>query len=174
MKKIASLENLDIQEVYQRYILEEFARKISFSNNTLIYPEAINNNLQSLFNDEKIKIYTYHIETIIAEKFETTLDRGEFNGRMRDLLDIYFIIIKFDGNIDYNKLSDTIIETSKDRNTLDNLNDYHKIMKTLATSRIFKNNFKNYINIQYSEYNITLEDVVSKFNKIYYALDIDK
>ncbi|CAM3703365.1 nucleotidyl transferase AbiEii/AbiGii toxin family protein [Erysipelothrix urinaevulpis] len=30
-EKISETKNLDIQEVYQRFILEEFARKISFS-----------------------------------------------------------------------------------------------------------------------------------------------
>ncbi len=36
MKKLAKLKKLDIQDVQQRYVLEEFAEKISLSKYNLI------------------------------------------------------------------------------------------------------------------------------------------
>ena len=46
--------------------------------------------IEKYSNNCNIDLCTYHIENIIAEKFETTLARGEFNGRIRDLFDTYF------------------------------------------------------------------------------------
>ena len=69
--------------------------KLDISNNTLIYPKGIESHLKSFIDDEEIHVMTYPIENIIAEKYETTLDRGEFNTRMRDLYDVYFL---FNGN----------------------------------------------------------------------------
>lgn len=62
--------------------------KIDISNNTLIFPNALNSKLNSLFSLKTLSLMTYPIENIIAEKYETTLDRGEHNTRMRDLFDI--------------------------------------------------------------------------------------
>ena len=42
--------------------------KIDISNNTLIYPEAIEHTFISLFSDKKINVCTYAVENIIAEK----------------------------------------------------------------------------------------------------------
>lgn len=65
--------------------------KLDISNGTLIYPEAIEYSIKSNFSDEYIDVKSYSIENIIAEKFETILSCGEFNGRMRDYFDLYMI-----------------------------------------------------------------------------------
>lgn len=98
---ISNIEKAQEDDKYSGYIITlsaqlndtRFYLKLDISNNSLIYPEAIQNNLKSLFYDSTINVYSYQVENIIAEKFETTLDRGEFNGRMRDLFDIYFLCL---------------------------------------------------------------------------------
>ena len=50
-----------------------------------------------MINDQNINVMSYPLENIIAEKFETTLDRGEFNTRMRDLQKTGYEIIRFSG-----------------------------------------------------------------------------
>lgn len=151
----------------------QFNLKLDISNNTLVFPEAINNNLQSLFSDEKINLFTYYLENIIAEKFETTLDRGEFNGRIRDLFDIYFLFTTRRYLIDDETLSISILKVSEDRDTLANLLGYHEIIRALSESVIFNKNFNKYNKQQYPNHDIKLVDIISVFNSIYTLLDIN-
>lgn len=87
--------------------------KIDISNNTLIFPKALNSSLDSLFSSKQINLQTYLIENIVAEKYETTLDRGEYNTRMRDLFDVYLLMKENTHMIDNLLLAKTIIRFLK-------------------------------------------------------------
>ncbi len=132
---------------------------MDISNNTLIYPGAINFKLKSLFGEEDIDVLTYTLENIVAEKFETTLTRGEYNTRMRDLLDIY-LIMKFNEElIEKSVLKSTIIEVSENRNSITEVYNFKEIVDELRTSNIFINNLNKYCKIQYEDTNIDTNDV---------------
>ena len=42
--------------------------------------------------DQTIELLAYNIETVLAEKVETILSRGEFNTRPRDFYDVYILV----------------------------------------------------------------------------------
>ena len=140
--------------------------KLDISNNTLIYPNSLDYDLESFIDKEPIHIQTYPVENIIAEKYETTMDRGEFNTRMRDLLDIYFLFEENFHIIDKKILAETIIAVSKDRNTLDNLYHFDELLEDLRSSDIFKSNFNKYMQNYYPTKKITLENIFETFSKI--------
>lgn len=172
---ISNIKKAQEDDEYSGYIVTleatlentRFNLKLDVANNSLVYPEAIQNNLKSLFYDLDINLFTYHIENIIAEKFETTLDRGEFNGRIRDLLDIYFLMTECRQMIDNDTLVNSIINVSKDRNTVNNLAIYDDIKKNLLNSIIFNKNFIQYRDLQYPQYDIDLKDVFKVFDEIH-------
>ena len=139
--------------------------KIDVSNNTLIYPDAIRTTLPSMFNEEDIKLLSYPLENIIAEKYETTLDRGEFNSRMRDLYDIYFLMKDSSNLVDENLLADTIIKVSEERGTLDNLYEFEEILEELQESSAFQTAFKRH-GEKFGFEDITLNDVFGTFREI--------
>ena len=172
-----SLKNLKIaqeNDYYSGFIAEiEASRdttriklKIDISNNTLIFPNALKSSLTSLFSNKHIHLQTYFIENIIAEKFETTLDRGEYNTRMRDLFDVYLLLKENAHMIDNSLLAQTIIMVSKDRDTLDNLEDCEDIIALLSESKIFNSNFERYKDNQYPNSKVTLNDVFYQFRII--------
>lgn len=132
--------------------------KIDISNNTLIYPEAIEHTFISLFSDKKINVCTYAVENIIAEKIETTLDRGIYNTRMRDLFDVYNLLTQKDISIDMNVLIDSFVNVSKSRNTLNNIYDYEELISELSESAVFKENFNRFKKIKEIE-DVSLEDI---------------
>lgn len=175
---ISNIKKAQEDDEYSGYIITldailentKFNLKLDVSNNTLIYPEAIQSNLQSLFNEEDIPLYTYRIENIIAEKFETTLDRGEFNGRIRDLFDVYFLMTRYTHIIAQNILTDSILAVSQDRKTLNNLDLYDDIKHNLLNSKIFNQNFMKYKNLQYPKYDISLKDIFKIFDDIHHLL----
>lgn len=172
---ISNIEKSQEDDEYSGYIVTlsakldntRFYLKLDISNNSLIHPEAIQKNLRSLFYDSAISVYTYQIENIIAEKFETTLDRGEFNGRIRDLFDIYFLMTECAQLVDKRILVDSVVKVSEDRDTISNLNSYDTIKKELLNSKIFIQNFKKYKDIQYPQYKIEPEDIFTVFNDIH-------
>lgn len=44
-----------------------------------------------IFEEGAIEVWAYNIETVLAEKVETILRRGELNTRPRDFYDIYVL-----------------------------------------------------------------------------------
>ena len=145
--------------------------KVDISNNTFIYPDALHSSLPSLFSNGTIKLAVYSVENIIAEKFETTLDRGEINGRMKDIMDIYLLMTNNASLIDDHLLANTIIEIMKNRGTFGNLDDYDRIIQLLKKSDVFSENFLRYRNEQYPCSDISLVDVFNVFQHIKTIID---
>lgn len=147
--------------------------KIDISNNTLIYPEAIEHTFNSLFSDKKINVCTYAVENIIAEKIETTLDRGIYNTRMRDLFDVYNLLTKKDISIDMNVLIDSFVNVSKSRNTLNNIYDYEELISELSESAVFEENFNRFKKIKEIE-DVSLEDIFTVFKDVIEKIDVNQ
>lgn len=64
---------------------------------------------------EEPDILAYSLETVVAEKFQTMIDRGRFNSRMKDYFDLYriFSVHQFDDTL----LSEAIKATFENRGT---------------------------------------------------------
>ncbi|MEA3422362.1 MAG: nucleotidyl transferase AbiEii/AbiGii toxin family protein [Bacillota bacterium] len=110
--------------------------KIDFSSGDKITPENIHYSYKSMFNDEIINILAYNIETIIAEKYETVLSRGDTNIRMRDFYDLYILkALKFD-EIDFEILKSAISNTANKRNSSELLLHADEILQTVEESDV--------------------------------------
>lgn len=56
-----------------------------------ITPGKIEYSFPMLFDDRTIDIYSYNLETVLAEKLATALSRGSENTRSRDFYDLYIL-----------------------------------------------------------------------------------
>lgn len=65
---------------------------IDIATGDLITPKEIEYDYKMMFENKNLKIMTYNIETIIAEKFQTIISRGILNSRMKDYYDLYYLI----------------------------------------------------------------------------------
>lgn len=125
---VGKLENLKV------------ALEIDISTGDEITPRELNYEYHSLFEDKKIYIDSYNIETILAEKIETILRRGKYNARMKDYYDIYFFLNKLKDEINVNIFRQALEKTVMQRDSSEYLKDYHKILSELLISdRIHKN-----------------------------------
>jgi len=79
-------------------------------------------------------IYTYSLESTIAEKIDAILQRFELTGRMKDFYDIYYLALTFD--FDGEKLKNAIFETLKNRKTNINMDSFNRIVKLADDSDI--------------------------------------
>jgi predicted nucleotidyltransferase component of viral defense system len=76
---------------------------------------------------EAPEIYTYSLESTIAEKLDAVLQRFELTGRMKDFYDIYYMALTFD--FEGEKLKAAISKTLKNRKTNISLDSFDRIIK---------------------------------------------
>ena len=71
----------------------------------VIVPEAALRSLKTRLPDfEEPKVYTYSLESTIAEKFDAILKRMEGTSRMKDFFDIYYLSNIFEFDLVLNRL----------------------------------------------------------------------
>jgi hypothetical protein len=96
-----------------------------------------------MFENRKISILAYNIETVLAEKFEAIITQGVLNTRMRDFYDIYVIsIVKYD--IDYNLVYSALSNTSINRKTSKILNKWNEVLDEIKENDKIIEHWENY------------------------------
>lgn len=91
--------------------------KIDISTGDVITPRAIEFNYDLLLEDRSISLWSYNLETILAEKLQTVLARGILNTRMRDFYDIRMLLDTYEDKVDKAVLKDAFAATCKKRGT---------------------------------------------------------
>lgn len=91
--------------------------KIDISTGDVITPRAIEFNYDLLLEDRSIKLWSYNLETILAEKLQTVLARGILNTRMRDFYDIRMLLDTYEDKVNKVVLKDAFAATCNKRGT---------------------------------------------------------
>lgn len=91
---------------------------------------------------EEPDILAYSLETVVAEKFQTMIDRGRFNSRMKDYFDLYRIISvhQFDNTL----LSEAIKATFENRGT-EFVEGHDFFSEDFTEDTMLNRQWKNYI-----------------------------
>lgn len=145
---VGKLENLKV------------ALEIDISTGDEITPRELNYEYYSLFENKKIYIESYNIESILAEKIETILRRGKYNARMKDYYDIYFFLSKLKFEINVNIFKQALENTIMQRDSSEYLKDYQKILEELLTNDRIHKNWNSYSSkTKYAE-NIDFDDII--------------
>ena len=106
-----------------------------------IYPGPDDFNYESLIGNEIYKVWSYNLETVLAEKIETILSKLEASSRMKDYYDIYLINkFKFD-KINKNKFRGAVEKTFEKREFN---GDLLKNLDIVKDSRILKEKWTSY------------------------------
>ena len=91
--------------------------KIDISTGDVITPRAFEFNYDLLLEDRSISLWSYNLETILAEKLQTVLARGILNTRMRDFYDIRMLLDTYEDKVNKAVLKDAFAATCKKRGT---------------------------------------------------------
>ena len=91
--------------------------KIDISTGDVITPRAIEFHYDLMLEDRSIMLWSYNLETILAEKLQTVLARGILNTRMRDFYDIRMLLDTQEDKINQAVLKDAFAATCKKRGT---------------------------------------------------------
>lgn len=106
--------------------------KIDISTGDVITPRAIEYNYKLLLDDRSIRLWSYNLETILAEKLQTVLARGLLNTRMRDFYDIKTLLSIYEQDIDTDVLKKAFEATCKKRSTENLKEEAPKIMTAVS------------------------------------------
>ena len=92
--------------------------KLDISTGDAITPREVVFDYWVMFEKRSIPIMAYNLETVLAEKLETILDRGVVNTRLRDFYDIYVLQNDYMDILDTDNLKKAFTETCRKRGTL--------------------------------------------------------
>ena len=146
---------------------------IDISTGDTVIPKELEYSYPSLFEDKKILIYTYNAETIIAEKIETILRRGQYNSRMKDYYDIHMFLSKFKDTIDTNILKLSIKNTFDKRESFDYLKDYEHILEGIFSYDRIVNLWNGYAKKNKYANDIKFEEIIRELKEFISSLDIE-
>lgn len=107
--------------------------KIDVSTGDKITPREIQYDYKLLLEDRTIPLWTYNLETLLAEKLQTVLARGPLNTRMRDYYDIHELLQAYHENIDPCTLKNAFQATCAKRNTSSLLETGMQILSNLSS-----------------------------------------
>lgn len=135
---------------------------IDITTGDLITPREIEYDYKMMFEDRSLKIMTYNIESIIAEKFQTVISRGILNSRMKDYYDLNYLITYEKYSKD--NLKEAIIKTFKKRNT--DINSIDKIIEEIKQSEFTKELWIEYTKKHQYVKSLKFEEIIRKINTI--------
>lgn len=134
---------------------------IDIGMDDIIVPKAVKRSLKTRLEDfEAPEVYTYSLESVIAEKFDAILKRMEATSRMKDFFDIYYLSSLFD--FDGRKLQEAVWQTIQHRGTVYEANSFERI----ATFR--KNAF---LSAQWTRFQPSMQAQLPEFSDIIYRLE---
>lgn len=134
-----------------------------------ITPKAITYKYYPVLSDNAISVWAYNIETVLAEKLETILTRGEFNGRIRDYYDIYLIYTKDWDNINKNHFRSAVEKTLKKREYIGNIIETFNLIRN---SDILEKSWKLYAKKYNYSTNVSYQEVMDCLKVIIDTLEL--
>ena len=149
--------------------------KIDITTGDAITYKEIEYDYNLMLEDRKVPVWSYNLETILAEKFEAVIKRGITGTRIRDFYDVYMLINTQDENINKKLLTVAINLTSEHRESLDLIKDWKHSLELLRNDEDMQKRWKVYQktyfyakDIEYSELIESIEkvgNIYDKYNK---------
>lgn len=118
--------------------------KLDITTGDKITPAAIEYPYPMLFEDRLLHVYAYNLETILAEKLETVLSRGDQNTRPRDYYDIFILFHLKGGQLNRQLLHQALKETSQKRGSSEILPRFREIMGQVRSNPVMLSHWQKY------------------------------
>ena len=118
--------------------------KLDITTGDKITPREIEYSYKLMMENRSIRVLAYNLSTILAEKLETVVSRGNQNTRPRDYYDIYILSKLQAKNIDVDSLKAALSATTAKRGSSELMMQYAEIMRTVKSSDVMKRQWDNY------------------------------
>lgn len=134
--------------------------KIDITTGDIITPDAVRYSFHSNFEDKRIEIWAYNIETILAEKVETILRRSVLNTRPRDFYDVYIIMKTQSNAINPAIFLSALRATTEKRMSIAALKDKNKILLEIQLDAVMRQRWVRYCKENYYANGIEFDEVI--------------
>lgn len=118
--------------------------KLDITTGDKITPREIEYRFKLLLEDREIPVLAYNLETVMAEKLETVVSRGDQNTRPKDYYDIYILAKMQYKNIETEYLRAALDATSKKRGSSEILKEYKNIIDIVRNSDVMIKQWRTY------------------------------
>ena len=140
--------------------------KIDITTGDAITYKEIEYDYNLMLEDRKIPVWSYNLETILAEKFEAVIKRGIAGTRIRDFYDVYMLINTQDENINKKLLTVAINLTSEHRESLDLVKDWKHTLELLRSDEDMKKRWKVYQKTYFYAREIEYDELMESIEKV--------
>ena len=107
---------------------------IDITTGDKITPREITYSMTSIFTNESIKILTYNLETVLAEKLETIISRGLASTRPRDRYDLFTLYKLRKEEINLELLKNALENTAEKRKSKDTIDNWQEQVRGIEIS----------------------------------------
>lgn len=172
IQRVSDIMRFDIYNGYQVSIIGQLDNirlpfTLDMATGDPVTPNIVEYKFKSMYDDKVISIKSYNIETILAEKLETIIDKQVGNSRMKDFYDIYMIVKLNNHMYDQKVLREAIKATFTYRNTYLNKGNFNLLFYQLQSDKEFVKRWSNYVkknnyvvDVSFEEVTLTIQDLL--------------
>ena len=177
--QIVSIKDIRLEDEYGGFRLNILSKldnnktyiTVELTTGDVITPREMKYNYNSIFEDKKIPIMSYPLETVLAEKFQTIVTRGLFNTRLKDFYDVYILINTKIDDLNRSNLIKAIKNTFKRRETNFDLEQFNEVINDLSNDNNMNNLWNEYISKNSYAKNVKFEDTINALKEIIEILE---
>lgn len=117
---------------------------IDITTGDKITPREITYSMPSLFKNETIEVWTYNLETVLAEKLETIISRGVASTRPRDRYDLFTLYHIRKDEINFDVLREALANTVEKRGSKEAIDIWERQLNSIETDEYQKQLWTRY------------------------------
>ena len=117
---------------------------IDITTGDKITPREITYSMPSLFKNETIEVWTYNLETVLAEKLETIISRGVASTRPRDRYDLFTLYHIRKDEINFDVLREALANTVEKRGSKEAIDIWESQLNSIETDEYQKQIWTRY------------------------------
>lgn len=140
--------------------------KVDITTGDAIYPSQIRHKFELMFDQGALDMLSYHPATVLAEKLETVIRRGEANTRGRDFYDLYAIPRYYSGSISEQNLREALRHTAEKRGSQQAIANWKDAIEGIRASAIMRQIWSSYVADAPYAKDVSLDDSLDSIERL--------
>ncbi len=177
--QVVSIKDIRLEDEYGGFRLNILSKldnnktyiTVELTTGDVITPKEMKYNYNSIFENKKIPIMSYTLETVLAEKFQTIVTIGLLNTRLKDFYDVYILINIKMNELNKNNLIKAINNTFKRRETNIDIEQFNEVINDLIDDNNMNNLWNEYVSKNLYAKGVKFEDTINAIKEIISILE---
>ena len=177
--QIISIKDIRLEDEYSGFRLNILSKlgnnktyiTVELTTGDIITPKETKYNYHCIFEDKKIAIMSYPLETVLAEKFHSIITRGTLNTRLKDFYDVYILLNTKLDKLNKEHLIKAIENTFRRRKTEFHLEFFKEVVHDLSENQHMNKLWNEYVIKNPYAKGITYEETIFAIKEIIHILE---